>query len=277
MWSRYQFARRHRKLLSLDNPSTISDLINRYKVTVANNYRYYAMYADKNSLKKIAETRWPEVKTVKTLNTFSDMTDLCVGLYSGKVALGSILKLSNDCGSVIVYNGDNQKTIDHFSKKMAEQKGWALRNGEYQYLNRSHILNEMNISSGKIFDCKFWMSKGEFVMLQMNYGEKVAFLDEECKDFGLKLQIASKIGCHPTIGKPQNLLGTIDIELLKKMAKKISSEFEFVRVDFMCNAKSGKCYLNELTFHPSSGLKLFLSNQVQEKIYSKLWRLHANK
>ena len=123
---------------------------------------------------------------------------------------------------------------------------------EYQYINIQRKIFAEKYLVDNIIDYKVYCFNGEpkFIRVQKNLPDNITKVNNYYNlDWTLN-EIETGLGSHfvrrPDIifEKPKNL------DLMIKYAKKLSSEFIFVRIDFYEINK--KIYLGEMTFSPSN-------------------------
>lgn len=141
---------------------------------------------------------------------------------------------------------------------------WVYKNVKPRIICECFLSNENEIS---LLDYKFHCFNGEPKFIQVDLDRAAEhernFYDLEWKrlPFGL---------CYPQaerdIKKPKQL------NLMINLAKKLSADFEFVRVDFY--VVDEKVVFGELTFYPGNGLELF-SPKKYDEIFGKHLKLKA--
>ena len=166
-----------------------------------------------------------------------------------------VLKATHDSGGATIC-----KDKSSFNKRLAKIKfdhdlrvTYCYRTGEWVYKNVKHrIIADMLLddkSGNEIQDYKFWCFNGEpKIMYITNKGKNIYenFYDMEFKPSPINHGFPRK---EPEYVKPDNF------DLMKDLAKKLSKDIPFVRIDFF--NISGKVYFGEYTFYDWAGLRPF--------------------
>ncbi len=167
-----------------------------------------------------------------------------------------IIKTNHDSGTYFIIRDkekENWKVIRSKLKK-ALNRSYYKENREWQYKNiKPYILVEKLLltASGKVpQDLKFHCFNSEVKFIQVdidretNHSRSLFNTNWDLLDFGLRYPSETYIK-RPT-----------KLELLLKLAKKISSKFILARVDFY--EFENEIYFGEITFHPGSGFEKFI-------------------
>lgn len=170
-----------------------------------------------------------------------------------------VVKPNHDSGNVeIVINKENlnQKKVKQIIKKMnlalKINFGWLLLEKHYIAIKSKVIVEKLLLTKeGEIpLDYKFHCFK-ERILIQIierdfqNHKLKMNYLNEKFE----KLNFETGGEILKEIKIPSNL------NKMLELAKKLSKDFNYVRVDFY--NVDGKIYFGELTFTPFSGLENF--------------------
>ena len=177
-----------------------------------------------------------------------------------------VLKCNHGSGMNIFCNDKSNFNLENSKKKLNLWKNinYGLLTSEFQYINiKAKIFAETYLKSN-IEDYKIYCFHGEpkFIRVQKrlkgltgklnNYYDlnwKLTDIETGLKSFYRKKDIKIK--------KPKNL------DLMIYYARKLSSEFVFVRADFY--NVNGEIYLGELTFTPSNSI--FKLKNKKQSIY----------
>lgn len=125
---------------------------------------------------------------------------------------------------------------------------YSSKYGEMQYKNITRRLIVEPILPNPI-DIKVYMASGKIVLFQVNNAEKKLrmFFDNKLRQLDEKFIVTPKPSrTHTTVYRLDKIFKRI-----RPIAEKISSAFDFVRVDFLYSENN--LYINELTFTPFAG------------------------
>jgi len=214
----------------------------KYYATVLN--EHYAKYVDKLEVKKII-TKLGYIKTANIIKYMDSFDDLTVQ----DIQTDCIIKTTHASGWNIVVNSTNRHNLHLIIKKLKSfnRKFIHIHEKQYSYIKPRFYIEE-------IIDDKYYGKNGNAIvyMIRCIYGKAICinikldgkqnyyyidwtpFFIKELQDFE----------------KPKNL------DLIIKTAEKLSSNFEFVRIDFHID-KNDDIYFSEFTFTPNSGEKVF--------------------
>ena len=173
-----------------------------------------------------------------------------------------VLKCNHGSGMNIFCNDKSTFNIEISKKKLKEWKNinYGIFSSEFQYINvKAKIFAETYLKRN-IEDYKIYCFHGEpkFIRVQKKIkginGKLNNYYDLNWELTDIETGLASFYRRKDIIiPKPKNL------DLMIFYAKKLSSEFAFVRVDFY-NIK-GKIFLGELTFTPSNSVFKLKNNE----------------
>jgi hypothetical protein len=174
-----------------------------------------------------------------------------------------ILKVNNSSGA----NLDCQKINNFISfsnfilfyHNLEKKKQLKLQNeNQYKYINKKYFLEE------KIDDFYYGKTEKAVVFMFRCFYGKVHTIGVKSGNENTLYDINWNIleSSNFLIDKP------LVLDKMIENAEKLSSEFEFVRIDFYLS-KNNEIYFSEYTFTPNGGAKTF-DNKI-EKEMSKLW------
>ncbi len=174
-----------------------------------------------------------------------------------------VIKINNGSGFNIIVKNKNEINKEQVCKKLNK---WLKvdyykikKEPQYKYVNRKIIIEKYVANKeGKLLDYKFFCFNGEPKIVEVDFerfeNHKMNFYDMNWNLLDLKK------------GKHDNYRGNVDkpenFEKMVEYAKKLSKDFDFVRVD-LYNV-DGTIYFGELTFTPAGGLTKF--NPISEDI-----------
>ena len=167
-----------------------------------------------------------------------------------------VLKSNHASGDIIVVKNKNQinqkkiiRAVNHWLKTMF---GWEGLEAQYFHIPPRIIAEEfMEQSDGNLLDYKINCLNGEPLLIQVlgdrnlsNHTGKIAFYDTNWN------LLEYNIGVYPDydhpIDKPEKL------EEMLQIARQLSKEFIYVRVDLYC--VNNRVKFGEMTFTPGNGL-----------------------
>lgn len=163
-----------------------------------------------------------------------------------------VIKCNHGCGYNILcpdkdrLNRDN--AIEKLNKWLKMDYWKTYCEVQYKYVKKKIIVEEYlgdNLATYKFF-CFYGTPKLTYVLSQDDHNEEEHYLDYFDMDWNrLPYQFIGLEHYPGEIIKPESF------EKMKEIAKKLSSDFPFVRVD-LYNVQ-GKIYFSELTFVPTGG------------------------
>ena len=176
-----------------------------------------------------------------------------------------VLKVSHDCGGVIICR--NKNSFDwELSKKILKKKmkkNYFYMGREWPYKNVSPcIFAEEYLEipmQGALTDYKFMCFDGipriMFTVTERDKGLKVDFFDMEFKHLPIIRKYPNNA---KTIEKPESF------ELMKELSQKLAQNIPHVRIDLY--EFNGRVYFGEYTFYPGGGFEKFASYEDDLKL-----------
>ena len=250
------------KKLNLDRPKTFNEKLQWLKIN-DRNPRYINM-VDKYEVKKYIETTIGLEYVIPTLGIYNSFQEI----NFEKLPKRFVIKCTHNSGGVVVVNDKdkiNAKELEkHFNRML--KKNFFYVGREWPYKNIvPRIIIEENIqeedSKEQINDYKIMCFNGEpkcsFVCSNRNAesGLCVNFYDYNWQPMPFERHYPKN---KQEIEKPSQY------NKMLELAKKLSKDIPFVRVDFY--QKGEKIYFGELTFYPGSGMEEFTPDEWDEKI-----------
>lgn len=236
--------------LDLDNPKRWTEKI-QYKKLFDNNPLYTEL-SDKYLVKKWVENKIGSKYVIETLDVVTSFDEINFDNLPEQF----VIKANNATGKNIVVKEKNKLDINKVRKKISKwmKEDFGLESGfELQYLSiDKRIIIEKFISQidGNLYDYKIHCFHGEPRFIQLIGDRDVAkhtgkqiILNFDWRDQGWCFDDYPKYEKLPPC--PNNL------DEIYKIAKDLSSEFDYVRVD-LYNIE-GKVLFGEMTFTPGSG------------------------
>lgn len=251
--------------LNLENPKTYNEKLQWLKI----NYRKPMMttMVDKYEAKNYARDIIGDEYIVKTLGVWDDFEQIDFDLLPSRF----VLKTTHDQGGVVIVHDKNNFNKEEARKKLTKHlkfkhfyltREWPYKNVKPRIMAEEYL---ENTGIGELRDYKFFCFHGEPKLMYISHGKEIGklYLNHFDLDFN-KLDISranypkTSLDCE----KPTSF------ELMKDLAKEISSNLPHVRVDFY--EILGKPYLGELTFYQGGGLESFTPLEWDYKLGSWL-------
>ena len=243
--------------MNLKNPVTFNEKIQWRKI-----YDHNPMYtkcADKYEVRQYVIDKIGEEYLIELYGVYDTVDEIDIE----KLPDTFVLKPNNSAGKVIICT--DKKIID-WKKKRKLMNRWFRENyyyirGEWQYKNiKAKILCE-KLLDANITDYKFFCYNGEPKYIHVHYNRQDAHKEQMYDIEWNKVDVEKGVESEEKVlAKPQNF------EKMVEIAKKLSEDFDFVRVDLY--EVDGKPYFGELTFTPGNGFSPFRP-QKWDKIFGE--------
>ena len=158
-----------------------------------------------------------------------------------------------------------KKTNKKLNKWLKNDYSKIKKEYQYKYVNRKIICEEyISDKNDELIDYKFFCFDGEPLFCKADIDRftehKVNFYDMEWNR--INMREAKFKNYDGSMEKPKNF------EMLKEIAKKLSSDFQFVRVDLY--DVDGNIFFGELTFTPASGKNPFYPLEKDKEIAKRI-------
>ena len=248
---RYYSHRRH--LPNFKHPKDLSERI--LSAMLSKDFLKYADYADKVKVREYVKAKGLEDILLKQYGAWENANQIPFDQLPDHF----ILKANNGSGGHYICTDKLKMNIPVVIKEMnATLEGAShLRNTEPHYCAiKPMILAEELMGDGSVLptDYKFHCIKGKvadvFVVCERESGAKYCTLDTSWQQLPYTKPEFMPASIPP---KPEHLKEMVIL------AEKLSSDFEFVRVDLY--DFNGKIYFGELTFSPWGGIMNSYSNE----------------
>lgn len=236
------------KELNLDNPRTINEKLQYLKLNDYYDNQYVSMCADKYRIREYLRSKGLEELLPDLYAVYASPEEIDWDALPERFAM----KCNHGCGYNILCNDKSELDVKEASKLVKKwfKSNYWKRFGEVHYrLIKKKIIVEEYLGD-EIATYKFYCFNRDPKLLYISYngedGEKdkyVTYYDLDLKE--LPYELIPHERKHGDIEKPKNYA------LMVEYAKKLSSEFPFVRVD-LYNVR-GSIYISELTFFPTGG------------------------
>jgi hypothetical protein len=253
LWHHFLFLfnsiRRKSKFYKLNfiKPKTFNEKILFLKRKKNNNL--FSIVADKFLVRDYVSSRIGERYLIPLIWSSSNLDDLTFE----KIKMNSVVKLNNGSGNNYIINEQPSKL--EFEKMKASlannfHKDFSLFSREMHYKNISPRILIENLLDYPLNDYKIFCSNGEPFMIQVDVDR---FTNHTRSFYNLnweKQEIILNYKTYPKkLNRPKNL------NLMTSIAKQLSADFEFCRIDLYDS--NDKVYFGEITLFPGGGVELF--------------------
>lgn len=227
----------------------------------------YAKYVDKVLVRDYISSKGLADYLPTLYTVWNDASKIDIDALPSAFAL----KANNGCGGHIICTDKSQLDVETVRKKMGKllASPFSIREPHYKYIEPLIYAEEYigMVQDGKLpVDYKFHCIKGKVNCILTCSNRSLERHSFELALFDTDWNVLYD-GLKPSHNKtiperPQHLEEMIDI------ARKLSEDFDFVRVDLYDVA--GKIYFGELTFTPASSLLPYFTTQKLREMASDL-------
>jgi len=249
--------------MNLDNPQTIQEKLNWLKLHDSTELK--TKCADKIRLHEYSEEKLGKDICIPIIKAYNDIKEINWDELPDQF----VIKCNHGSGmNIIVSDKSKLNKSDAVAKLNKWMKtDFAFQNGcELHYHGIEHKIFVEELKSDEtqkdsLYDYKFWCFNGEPKFYTINnghgHGDIIYYTmdDEMMNPYNVKV--------NDSYRKPKKF------DLMVEYAKKLSSDFKFVRVDFY--EVGGEVYLGELTFIPGSGFFKY-----KDKKYDRMFGDYLN-
>ncbi len=270
-YSKVLYFLRFKLRINLKDPSNFNEKLMWLKLNCYNNNPDVWKCSDKYLVRDYALKKGiNEENLPKLLGVYQDANDIPYEKLPQKFAL----KCSHGCGFNIICTNKEELNIEKSNKQLniwlKTKFGYSSAENHYTHIKPCIIIEEyIDSNEGLPYDYKLYCFYGvpKVVLVCSNREEELKLnffnLDWEELPYGKKNLRNSQV-----IKKP------VKLNEMVKLAKKISKDFPFVRVDFY--QYKDKAILGEMTFTPAQCMAPYYSEFGQEQL-SKLLNIKKNK
>ena len=251
-----EFKRRHGYDLNLASPRTFSEKIQWIKIF--GNLKRFSKYVDKYEVRQYVKEKVGEQYLIPLIGVYDKVDQIKVDSLPDSFAL----KPTHASGWNLIVN---DKTKFNWDNKKNQVRNWLnssyfRKTGESNYRDiKPRVVIEELIKdpTGDLKDYKIFCFHGEPKFIQVD-GDRFKDLKRDIYDLNWdKLPVQHYYpNFNELVTKPSCLNELLTI------AKKLSAEFAFVRVDLYYT--NDKIFFGELTFTPENGLKPFKPKEYDE-------------
>jgi len=237
--------------LNLKNPRTFNEKLNWLKLY--GNPQQYANLVDKYEVRQYISETIGEEYLIPLIGVWDKFEDIDFSKLPEQFAL----KCTHDSGSVVICTNKNAFDFNSVKRKLKKclKQRMDYKRIEPQYKNvRRRIICEQYMvdeSGTELRDYKVYCFNGKPKFIQVIFGR---FTGSKCNLYDIEWSYIPVARAFPTdpgvvISKPSRLEKMLDL------AKILSGDYPFVRVDFY--SIGDRVYFGELTFTPASGFGKF--------------------
>lgn len=222
---------------------------------------YRQMTSDKVMVKEYVERVCGHGLTLQTIAVFASVKDIDLN----SIRMPSVIKPAHGSGTIVfLHDGKNflsQEEECQLAAALRSSPYDQAREKNYRHLRRRLICEPMLSSAEKTKDYKVFCFKGEPRLIQVDSdrqsSHKRNIYDSEWNHISVQYNFP--------LGEPEPT--PMNLSELKRVARRLSEAFEFVRVDFFIT--DAKLYVGELTHCPESAHGRFSSID-EERLFSKI-------
>ena len=230
------------------------------------NHSFYALVADKYRVRDYVASKTGQEHLVPLYGAYDRLDKSAFDALPQKF----IIKANHGCKwHEIVYDKstlDVDKTIRHFNKLCRQRYGRVAGERHYDFIPPKIVIEELlpGPGGGSPWDYCFFCYHGPrgfdwYFAIVAPDGRAAAFE----KDWRVLLCNLPEAELAPHL-KPANFDAMVEV------ARKLSADFDFVRVDLY--TVDGRIYFGELTCTPHQGYVVFAS-EARQKFLDELWHL----
>ena len=260
------------KKINIDNPTTFNEKLQWLKLYDKN--PEYTKMVDKYEAKKYVSEIIGDEYIIPTLGIYNNFEDIDFD----KLPNEFVMKCTHDSGGNIICKDKKKLDFKEARKKIEKclKRNYYNYNKEWPYKNvKPRIIIEKYMATKKqpeLIDYKFFCFNGEPKFIYVSEGlsnhqtAKISFADINYKKTEFYRKDYKPFNQLPS--KPKNF------EKMKELAKKLSKNIPFVRVDFY--EIENKVFFSELTFYPCAGYIPF-EPEKYDKILGNMLKLPKEK
>ncbi|WP_350022544.1 ATP-grasp fold amidoligase family protein [Turicibacter sanguinis] len=253
LFLRLKYRLRIEKKLDLDNPKSFNEKIQWLKIN--DRKSEYTIMSDKYKVRDYISDKIGQEYLIPLLGCYDCYEEIDFTILPKKF----VLKANHTSGDVFICTDKEKidhatlrKTLNRWLKRdyYSIHREWPYKNIEPKIICEEFLEDSL---TDDIKDYKFMCFNGEpkLILLcqnrQSKKGLEIDFYDIEWNLLDLKRE---KTPCSNNYSnKPVNY------ELMKDLAKRLSENIPFVRVDFY--EVNNKLYFGEMTFYPAAGFEKF--------------------
>lgn len=264
MWFTYGYKSLRGTFPNISKPSNLSEYIIS-KLLDSEWDKKISVYADKCAVRNYIAAKGYAYTLLECYGEWSSFDEIDFDSLPNTF----VLKANNGCGNHVFCT--DKKKLDKITIKPIVEKNMAINDimfkfePHYSFIQPKVYAEElMDLESVHgIIDYKFFCVHGEIYGIQVIGNRHGGNYDMDLRDSNwIKMQGLTISSDKDIFSKPQNF------EKMKEIAKSLSSDFNFVRVDLY--EYKGDVKFGELTFTPGGALLSSFSKSFLEGVYNKM-------
>lgn len=252
--------------MDLDNPKTFNEKI-QWRILRDRN-PIYTELADKYLVREFVKEKIGEEYLIKLLGVYDSVEEIDYD----KLPNQFVLKCTHDSGSVVIC-----KDKITFDKKEANRKLKFFQKRNFYHTTREYHYKDMKprIICEEFLNTYNKAPEDYKIYVINNNGEYKTFMQIEEDRFGdhrrgIYDENFNLLPVRRTLELPKNTVKPKGFDLMIELSKKLTEDFDFVRVDFY--EIEGKVYFGEMTFTPAAGLGKFQPDEWDYKL-GEMWKI----
>lgn len=238
-----------KKKLDLKNPKTINEKILYLKLNDYYNNDLVTECEDKYAIRNYLKRKKMEYLLPVLYGVYDNPKDI----NWEKMPNSFVIKCNHGCGYNIIVKDKKKLDISMAQKKLEKwikEDWWKRGEIQYKYIKKKIIAEEY---LGDVKTYKFYCFNGNPKVMYVSSNEwkdGVCYKDKYLDYFDMNFNhLDYNLKGHEN--NPNNIERPINFGEMVRIAKKLSEDFPFVRVDLYDS--NGKVYISELTFCPTNG------------------------
>ena len=250
-----------KKKLDLKNPKTINEKILYLKLNDYYNNDLVTECEDKYAIRNYLKRKKMEYLLPVLYGVYDNPKDI----NWEKMPNSFVIKCNHGCGYNIIVKDKRKLDISMAQKKLEKwikEDWWKRGEIQYKYIKKKIIAEEY---LGDVKTYKFYCFNGNPKVMYVSSNEwkdGVCYKDKYLDYFDMNFNhLDYNLKGHEN--NPNNIERPINFEEMVRIAKKLSEDFPFVRVDLYDS--NGKVYISELTFCPTNGFMRLEPENLEEE------------
>ena len=244
------------KKLDLSNPKTFNEKLQWLKLYDRN--PEYTKMVDKYEVKKYVAEKIGEEYIIPSIGIYNSFDEINFNELPDQF----VIKCTHDSGGIVICKDKSNFSIEEARKKINKcmknnyYRSWR----EWPYKNvKPRIIIEKYMEDDKtkeLRDYKFFCFNGKVKCYKIDLDRFVEHRANYYDDNNRLLKFGEKV-FPPDFNRNVEIPKTI--EKMKELARQLSQDIPFVRVDFY--DVDGKIYFGEITFFPGAGFEKFIPEE----------------
>ena len=244
------------KKLDLSNPKTFNEKLQWLKLYDRN--PEYTKMVDKYEVKKYVAEKIGEEYIIPSIGIYNSFDEINFNELPDQF----VIKCTHDSGGIVICKDKSNFSIEEARKKINKcmknnyYRSWR----EWPYKNvKPRIIIEKYMEDDKtkeLRDYKFFCFNGKVKCYKIDLDRFVEHRANYYDDNNRLLKFGEKV-FPPDFNRNVEIPKTI--EKMKELARQLSQDIPFVRVDFY--DVDGKIYFGEITFFPGAGFGKFIPEE----------------